>query len=83
MKLIIDIPENEYIGIKSFPNANTSYPWTIHLYDAVKNGIPLENIKAEIERGSKLLCVGSFEKGIAKGLKVALEIIDKHIGDTE
>lgn len=42
MKLVIEINENEYEGIKSFPNANTSYPWTLHLYDAVRNGTPLE-----------------------------------------
>ena len=41
MQLVIEIDENEYIGIKSFPNGNTSYPWTLHLYDAVRNGTPL------------------------------------------
>ncbi len=41
MKLIIDINDNEYIGIKEYPDNVTSYPVTIHLYDAVKNGIPL------------------------------------------
>ena len=42
MKLLIDIDENEYKGIKSFPKANTSYPWTLHLYDAVRNATPYE-----------------------------------------
>lgn len=41
MKLVIDIDENEYIGIKSFPKGNTLYPLTLHLYDAVRNGTPL------------------------------------------
>ena len=41
MQIVIDIDENEYIGIKSFPNGNTSYPWTLHLYDAVRNGTPI------------------------------------------
>lgn len=49
MKLIIDINDHEYIGIKQYPNNITSYPVTIHLYDAVRNGTPLENIRAEIE----------------------------------
>ena len=41
MQIVIDIDENEYKGIKSFPNGNTSYPWTLHLYDAVRNGTVL------------------------------------------
>ena len=47
MKIVIDINENEYIGIKSMEKDTTSDPWTIHLYDAVKSGIPLEDIKTE------------------------------------
>ena len=50
MKIVIDINENEYIGIKSFPNANTSYPWTLHLYDAVRNGIPLPKALGKCDR---------------------------------
>ena len=42
MKLMIEINDNEYMGIKAYPNNITSYPVTIHLYDAVRNGIPLE-----------------------------------------
>lgn len=49
MKLIIDINDNEYEGIKGYPD-NTSYPVTIHLYDAVRNGTPLDDIKAEINQ---------------------------------
>lgn len=33
--------KNEYLGIKKYPNNITSYPITIHLYDAVRNGTPL------------------------------------------
>ena len=43
MKLIIDINDNEYIGIKEYPDNVTSYPVTIHLYDAVRNGVPLKD----------------------------------------
>lgn len=49
MKLIIDINDHEYIGIKQYPNNITSYPVTIHLYDAVRNGTPLDKIRDEIE----------------------------------
>ncbi len=41
MKIVIDINENEYLGIKNYPNNTTSYPVTIHLYEAVKKGISL------------------------------------------
>lgn len=48
MKLIIDINDNEYEGIKKYPDNITSYPVTIHLYDAVRNGTPLDKHDEEI-----------------------------------
>lgn len=50
VKLVIEIEHNEYTGIKNFPDGTTSYPWTLHLYDAVRNGTPLDDVKAEIKR---------------------------------
>ena len=41
MQVVIDINDNEYRSIKSYPNNNTSYPITLHLYEAVRNGTPL------------------------------------------
>lgn len=41
MQIVININENEYLSIKEYPNNITSYPVTIHLYDAVRNGTPL------------------------------------------
>ena len=41
MQIVIDINDNEYIGIKEYPNNITSYPVTIHIYDAIRKGIPL------------------------------------------
>lgn len=41
MRIVIEINDNEYMGIMEYPNNITSYPVTIHLYDAIKNGIPL------------------------------------------
>ena len=49
MKLLIDINDNEYEGIKGYPDNITSYPVTIHLYDAVRNGTPLDNLTADLE----------------------------------
>ena len=56
MKLVIEINENEYIGIKSFPNGNTSYPWTLHLYDAVRNGTPLPKGHWEVLANELYVC---------------------------
>ena len=41
MQIVININENEYLSIKEYPNNVISYPVTIHLYDAVRNGTPL------------------------------------------
>lgn len=41
MQIVIEINDNEYEGIKGYPDNITSYPVTIHLYDAVRNGTPL------------------------------------------
>lgn len=71
MKLIIDINDNEYIGIKEYPGNITSYPVTIHLYDAVRNGTPLEDIKVEIQN---TILEQTYEKGqIAELEKIKAE----------
>ena len=41
MQILIDINDNEYLGIKNYPDNITSYPVTIHLYEAVRNGTPI------------------------------------------
>ncbi len=41
MQIVIDINENEYLSVKNYPDNITSYPATIHLYEAVRNGTPL------------------------------------------
>lgn len=41
MQIVIEIDDNEYLGIKNYPDNITSYPVTIHLYDAVRTGTPL------------------------------------------
>lgn len=80
MKLIIDINENEYLGIKSFPDSTTSYPWTLHLYEAVRNGTQLNDIKAEILDYMTEDAMEDYDYGHNDGLERALKIIDKHIG---
>ena len=69
MKLIIDIPEKEYDLLK-FCGEDFS-----PLYKAIANGIPLEDIKAEIEEE-----IHKNGYDIGYGLAIAKDIIDKHIG---
>ena len=90
MKLIIDVNDNEYMGIKKYPNNITSYPVTIHIYDAIRKGVPLEDvldkIRAEIEKERVEIHTISFkgeynnlfDDGRHNGLLKALEIIDKY-----
>ena len=68
MKLIIDIPDNEY-------KQNRCY------YDSVYHGIPLDDIKAEIEE--HVFVNQSLNVDRARALCWCLDVIDKHIGKTE
>ena len=67
MKLIIDIPDNEYKQNK-------------HYYDSVYHGTPLDDVKAEIEeeynRLSATRADETLELGECLGLKMALKILD-------
>ena len=48
MQIVININDNEYLGIKNYPDNITSYPVTIHLYEAVRNGIPLPKCHGDL-----------------------------------
>ena len=76
MKLIIDIPEEEYERIKDIPN---DYKLLIH--KAVANGTPLDDVKAEIDEQYDR--VKPYNIDVAEGLEMALEIINKHISGKE
>ena len=41
MKIVIDISESKYNAIKKLKDIETSYPTTLELYKAVKDGTPL------------------------------------------
>lgn len=71
MKLVIDIPEDVVVDIKD------TYTGDDVLYCAVKYGTPLDDIKAEIKNDA---CCGMNER-YCDGLRKALKIIDKHIGE--
>ena len=73
MKLIIDIPETMIQELKDgcFGVKHNVY----ELAGCIMNGTPLEDIKAEIIRHSKI-CDPEFKDAF----EVTVQIIDKHIG---
>ena len=76
MKLIIDIPNHLYNVIKNKECTNKNV-----LTKAVENGIPLDDVKAEIGQG---YCMPSneYDKGRNYGLYMAKQILD-NIGKAE
>jgi len=71
VKLIIEIPKAMYENVQ-----NGTYCGT--LYKELKNGTPLDDIKAEIEEKSVWYRGQTYD-----GLCMALQIIDKYIGKAE
>lgn len=55
-KIVIEIADDDYNRINSYPDGTTFYPITARLYKAVKDGTPLndvfDKIKAEIREFS-------------------------------
>lgn len=80
MKLIIDIPDEVYKN----PHNYCCYS----LANEFKNGIPLEDIKADIVKIENEIikitkCKDDMYYGTLNGLERALDIINKHIGVKE
>ena len=74
MKLIIDIPQEEYEKL-SFLDVPT-------LVNFIRNGTPFDDIKEEIESEKIGFDIyDNHDKDVLYGLQIALEIIDKHIGE--
>ena len=83
MKLIIDIPEERFNWIKELKGV-TDYRTTQSLYESVKNGIPLEDIKAEIENLMPTISFDVFgNKFPVYDQKEVLQILDKHIKENK
>lgn len=75
VKIIIDIDEYDYEWIKNayaIPNEIN-----IKIAESIINSIPLDDIKAEIYQRS----CRNYGSGFGHGLDVAIEIIDRHIGE--
>lgn len=87
MKLIIDIPEEEY---QNYLKMRPAYPEGAFCYiKAIQNGTPLdsviEDIKAEIKNipnDDSTKPIGNYDYclGAEHERKVILEIIDRHLG---
>ena len=73
MKLIIDIPEQMYLNAKEDLLSGSDI-----LVSGIKNGIPLEQIRAEIE---KVFCISVITDKLRTPMEVKteiLQIIDKY-----
>ena len=80
MKLIIDISDELFKDIQDnilFGDEYHDAVWELN--GAIINGIPLEDIRKEIEQTVKEECNNDLVW--SSGLKYALKIIDKHIGE--
>jgi len=71
MKLIIDIPDNEY----QYTCDRTLHDRSIWDY-AIRNGVPLDDVKAEIAEQMETEFLEESTIGMNFGLRLALEIID-------
>jgi len=49
MKLMIDIPKDDYTYINILKDGITDFQTTLRLYTAIRNGIPLTDIKDKIK----------------------------------
>ena len=76
MQIVIDIPEDMYDWFENgFPDEEDA----VMLWQIVKNGTPLEKIRAEIDEQYDR--VHPYNISCAEGLEMALDIIDKYRGD--
>ena len=79
MKIVIDIPEKIYNDIRTKNEHGI-------IFNAVKNGTPvpeyLSKIKDEIEK-ERTFQRTMDEYDMATGLRKSLEIIDKHLEESE
>lgn len=82
MKLIIDIPEGTYEAVKV---GTINQVLEYKVWNAIKNGTPLDDVKAEINKNiiNEYTGQNEYEIALSDGLELALQIIDKHIGKAE
>ena len=81
-EIIIKISDDDYSWLKQVSKGYTSYPCTLRLYEAVKNGILLDDIKAEIKKAPKRY---PYNDNINNCLTEAevLDIIDRKVNEVK
>lgn len=77
MKLIIDIPEESYEYVKA--NSRLGWLTSSEFADAIENGTPLDDVKAEIQRTITASWYNgeNYKKKYRDGLNDAIKILDK------
>lgn len=79
MKLIIDIPDDEYRHIKEYYEKNDIVEAT---YSYIYHGIPLDDvldkIRAEIKKAMEDFYYDEHDLGVRAGFRFALEIIGNY-----
>lgn len=74
MKLIIDVPDNVYAKVMEYYEHNEIVE---AVYGYIYCGIPLEQIRAEIEHEADYQDA-YVDADVAKGMYMVLEVIDKY-----
>ena len=88
MKLIIDIPKDDYNNIEPFLNGETIKGGfnLFKVLEMIKNGIPLDDLRAEIEHLTITEGGEDYTRKMAElySLKIKiLQIIDKYKAEVE
>lgn len=81
MKLIIDIPEEDYTNIEPFLNGET-IKGGFNLFktlEIIKNGTPLKPLGEEMRIAQKAIT----DEKVLVGFNMALALCNKHIGGIE
>lgn len=86
MKLIIDIPKNEYMKIKRYYDSLPEYSTVEAETYYIAHGTPLDEVKAELEKNSYPIVYGVYNhrKGMTLyGIMQILDNIGKESEDNE
>lgn len=82
-KIVIEIADDDYNRINSYPDGKTFYPITARLYKAVKDGTPLEKLIDDIQ--CKIMHESCYipDASEAVGMSKAIGIIEKYTKECE
>ena len=97
VKLIIEIPkediefirktsfvEDEKTMFKQSPSDRQGTMTLFRLMDSIKNGIPLDDVKAQIDKAQEPYKTSTaYDEGVRFGLMLAYQIIDKYKAESE